>query len=112
MGFSVGNVAAGAVAFGTSANLVTCTIEGQLTVVPASGSFVWLGSLTRRVQPGDDVSIGVTVDGQEFANIAQPPGSDDCLGTDQPEQGLPPGAYTFEIVVNGQRAASGTIIVV
>jgi hypothetical protein len=110
-GFQVGNVPAGTVAFGTSADLVTCTIEGQLAVVPASGSFVWLGSLTSRVRPSDDVSIRVTLGGQEFANIAQPPGSYDCLGTDEPEVGLPPGTYTFEILVNGQPRATGTVFV-
>jgi hypothetical protein len=105
-----GNVARGTVAFGTSADLATCTVDGQTVFMPASNQFYWMAQLTRRTTVSDDVRLRITLDGEELFSAEQDPGVYDCLGTEDPETGLGAGVYVFEVLINGQVNATGTII--
>ncbi|HUQ43811.1 MAG TPA: hypothetical protein VM451_05275 [Candidatus Limnocylindria bacterium] len=105
-----GNVARGTVAFGTSADLSTCTVDSQTVFMPATNKFFWMAQLTRRTTVSDAVRLRITLDGEEIVNAPQDPGVYDCLGTEQAETGLGAGVYVFEVLINGQVNATGTII--
>ena len=106
-----GFVVPGQVAFGTNANLETCTIDGQLFFATAGTPVEFLASLDRRVTPQDEVFLQVTHDGDVLETTLQDAGVYDCLGSDGPEPGLVPGVYTYEIIVNGTVSATGSLIV-
>jgi hypothetical protein len=108
---AAGAVARGTVAFGTSSSLLTCTVQGQTTFLPAGGQGVWIAAFSRRTTLNDEVRLRITVNGKETANDVQPRGSFDCLGTEKVETGLAPGTYVFEVLVNGRVDALGTLVV-
>jgi hypothetical protein len=107
-----GEVTPGTVAFGTSSDLDTCTVQGQTTVMPESGEILWIAAFTRRTSSTDEIRFRVTHDGQEIVNEIQAPGVFDCIGVEDPETGLTPGVYTFEVLLNGGVDARGTLIVI
>ena len=106
-----GNVARGTVAFGTSSSLAICTVEDQTTFAPTGGELVWMASLTRRVTFSDEVRLRITVDGTEVTNVVQDPAIYECLGTEEPETGIEPGVYVFDVLLNGRVDATGTLFV-
>lgn len=106
-----GEITPGTVAFGTSSDLSTCTVQGQTTFLRAGGQLVWIAAFTRRTTVSDQVRLRIIVDGTEVTNDLQNPGSFDCLGTEEPEIDIGPGIYVFEVLVNGRVDASGTLVV-
>ena len=106
-----GSVFPGEVAFGSDADLDTCTIDGQLFFATAGTSVEWVASPERTVTPQDEVFLRITRDGQELETTLQPSGTYDCLGGQAPGAGLTQGVYTYEIVVNGSVDATGSLIV-
>ena len=69
-----------------------------------------MAQLTRRTTVSDEVRLRITLDGEELVNGIQDPGVYDCLGTEAAETGLGAGVYVFEVLINGQVNATGTII--
>ena len=104
-----GAVTPGTVAFGTGADLDTCTVSGQTVIVQNGTPIYWVAAFTRRTTPADEVRLRIRLDGTEIVNEVETRGIYDCLGTEQPEVGLTPGIYTFEVLVNGTVDATGTL---
>lgn len=106
---SDGAVTPGTVAFGTVADLDTCTVRGQTVVVQNGTPIVWVAAFHRRTSAADEIRLRIRLDGTEIVNVVETRGIYDCLGTEDPEVGLTPGIYTFEVLLNGTVDATGTL---
>lgn len=106
-----GNVPAGAVVFGTSGNLRTCTVSNQMTTAAAFSPIAFMGHMARTATPSDEVRLVVTRDGTEILNKVQTAATYVCLGTATPESDIESGTYVFEIRLNGEASAIGTLVV-
>jgi hypothetical protein len=104
-----GIVFPGQVAFGRNADLETCTIEGQVFSAAPGTQVEFLAYMERTVTPQDEVFLRVRLDGEELDTTLQDPGTYDCLGSLTPEPTLLKGTYTYEVIVNGQVGASGSL---
>lgn len=106
-----GFVLPGQVAFGTNADLDSCTIDGQLFFATTAARIEWVAVLEHAVTPQDEVFLRITRDGQELETTLQDPGTYDCLGSADPEPALVEGVYTYEVVVNGTVSSTGSLFV-
>jgi hypothetical protein len=106
-----GSVTPGTVAFGTSGDRETCSVENELIFVQESRPVVWMAALAPAAAAGDEVRLRISRDGTQISDTQQAPGPYDCLGTDVPEPPLGPGFYMYEVLVNGRVSAEGTLIV-
>lgn len=104
---STGNVPRGTVVFGTAADLRTCTVTGQFTELAQGGSVSYVASFTRRTAATDRIRLVIVYDGAKIVDALQPPGAYDCLGSPEPETGLPAGRYEMTLYVNDEASASG-----
>jgi len=101
----------GTIAFGTAADLSTCTVTGAFTTTAPNGTLAWVGAFSKRTTTTDEISLKVIVDGTEVLNQVQTPGTYDCLGTTQPETGFQPGTYELRLLVNDEVSARGSFTV-
>jgi hypothetical protein len=106
-----GNVPAGTVAFGTSGNLRTCTVQDQFTVAAPFSPVVFMGHLATAATPDDEVRLLITVNGTQIVNEIEERSSYACLGTGQAETDIGAGTYLFQVFLNGQVSAQGTLVV-
>ena len=106
-----GIVFPGQVAFGTNANLDSCTVESQLIFATTAARIEWIAALERTVTAQDEVFLRITRDGQVLETTLQDPGTYDCLGSVDPEPTLVEGVYTYDVVVNGTVSSTGSLFV-
>ena len=105
-----GNVPRGTIVFGPAAIIETCTVTSPFTELPSGSPLTWMASFTHRTTASDQIRLVVTYDGVEAANVVQPSGVFDCVGSVVPETGLSPGVYMLTLLVNDQASATGTFI--
>jgi hypothetical protein len=108
VGGSTGNVPRGTIAFGPAASIATCSVTRPSTELPKGGALTWMGAFSHRTTPTDRIRLVINVDGTDVANVVQPAGTFDCLGSDVPETGLEPGVYRLTLYVNDEQSATGT----
>lgn len=106
-----GFVPPGTVAFGTSADIETCSVTGQQFVLSASDPIVWVAAFEHSLGLGDEVIVRVSLDGQEISSTTWGPATGPCIGVEQPEPSMVPGIYFYEVLVNGRLEATGTLFV-
>jgi hypothetical protein len=106
-----GSVVGGQVAFGSDADLETCTLRFPLIVATAGTRVEWIAVTAERVIPQDEVFLRITHDGTVLETTLQDPGTYDCLGSETPEDPLLEGVYTYEVLVNGSVSATGSLFV-
>jgi hypothetical protein len=59
----------------------------------------------------DRVTLRVTQGTEVLGEVAQPAGAYGCLTLAGRESGFPAGTYLFELLVNGEVRASGTVTI-
>jgi hypothetical protein len=104
-------VAPGKVAFGTSSTPAACSVQGQRSTFASIEGFAWLAAMDTLVGPTDKVKLRLSQGGTVLGEVDQPSGPYLCLGPLERETDFPTGVYLFEVVVNGQVRASGTVTI-
>jgi hypothetical protein len=104
-------VPTGAFRFGLSSDLARCAVHDQRSVFGRSESFVWMTAFTPATTTRDRVTLRVTQGTEVLGEVAQPAGAYGCLTLAGRESGFPAGTYLFELLVNGEVRASGTVTI-
>lgn len=111
LGTTAGNVPPGTVAFGSQGSLQSCSVFGQATTMRAKTDTVYIGHFRRPATSSDEVRLRVSFDGTEIINEVEKRGSYVCLGSDKPETDIEAGTYHFEMFLNNELTAEGTLTV-
>ena len=104
-------VPAGKVVFGASSTPTACVVSDQKSSFKSTDSFAWLAAFDRIVGATDTVKLRVSRDGTTLGDVDQPGGPYICLGPLDKETGFPAGTYLFEVLVNGEVRASGSVTI-
>ncbi|HJP89711.1 MAG TPA: hypothetical protein VJ850_11815 [Candidatus Limnocylindrales bacterium] len=106
-----GRMVPGAVVFGATSTPSLCAVATPKSTFSHTESFTWVAAVLPPVGPTDNVQLRATRDGVVLGVIDEPSGSFFCLYPSERESGFVPGTYLYEILVNGQVRASGTVTI-